>query len=303
MAASFTDEIKNTFQTGSILTRLIIINVAVWLSVRLVLLFLFLFNSPEGTGDYLLSWLSVPASLSELLFRPWTPITYMFLHVDFFHILFNMLWLYWFGKIFLEYLGAKRLLSTYILGGLAGAFLYILAYNLFPVFSEVLPYSTAMGASASVLAVVVATATYVPNFTLHLMFLGPVKLKYIAIFSVVLDIMSIQGGNAGGHIAHLGGALFGFLVIGQYQKGNDVSVGFNKFFDSITSYFYKPAGNLHVSHSAAGKVRKKTDEQYNYEKKQNQEQIDVILDKISKSGYSSLTKEEKEILFKISNNN
>lgn len=300
--AAISDEIRNAFKTGNILTRLIIINVAVWITIRLVLLLLFLFNSQDGIGEIILSWLSVPAGLMNLLFKPWTLITYMFLHVDFFHILFNMLWLFWFGKIYLEYLGAKKLLSTYILGGLAGAVLYIIAYNLFPAFNEILPFSTAMGASASVLAVVVATATYVPNFTMHLMFLGPVKLKYIAIFSVALDIMNIQSGNAGGHIAHLGGALFGYIYILQLQRGSDMSVGFNKFFDGIVSYFYRKDGNLHVSYSSGSKGPKKSDAQYNIEKKQQQEKIDIILDKISKSGYESLTKDEKEILFKMSDN-
>lgn len=310
MAATFTQEIRNTFQQGSILTRLIIINVMVWVAINLLILVFFLFGIQTETIDQFIRWFAVPASIKILVIRPWTLITYMFLHEAFFHILFNMLWFYWFGKIFLEYLGAKKLLSTYVLGGLAGAVLYIIAFNVFPVFDKALPYSYALGASASVLAVVIAISTFVPNYTLHLMFLGPVKLKYIAIFSVVMDLLSIQGGNPGGHIAHIGGALFGYIYIRQFQKGKDLSIGFNRFVDRIASYFYTSDSKLHVSHSSKksrsgfmSRSQRKSDEDYNLQRKAKQQKIDDILDKISKSGYESLTREEKNILFKISNNN
>lgn len=302
MSNSVVDEIKKTFNQGSTLIRLIMINLIVWVVVKLILLALFLLNTNIGIGEAFIKWLAVPASLGELLFKPWTLVTYMFLHEDFFHILFNMLWLYWFGKIFLEYMGNKKLLSTYILGGLSGALLYILAFNIFPVFQSALPMSYALGASASVLAIVIAVATYVPNYTLQLMFLGPVKIKYIAIFSVALDIMSIQGSNSGGHIAHLGGAIFGFYYVRQLNKGKDLSKGFMGILDSITSYFYTSRSKLHVSHSNKGKSgRGKSDEEFNTDKKVQQDKMDIILDKISKSGYDSLSKDEKDILFRISN--
>ncbi len=302
MSNSVLDEIKNTFNQGSTLIRLIMINLIVWVGVKLILLSFFLLNTNVGIGGAFIKWLAVPAALNELLFKPWTLITYMFLHEDFFHILFNMLWLYWFGKIFLEYMGNKKLLSTYVLGGLSGAVLYILAFNIFPVFQGALPMSYALGASASVLAIVIAVATYVPNYTLHLMFLGPVKIKYIAIFSVLLDIMSIQGSNSGGHIAHLGGAIFGFYYVRQLNKGKDLSTGFMSILDKITSYFYSSGSKLHVAHSRGGKSgRGLSDEEFNSEKKTQQDKMDLILDKISKSGYDSLTKEEKDILFRISN--
>jgi membrane associated rhomboid family serine protease len=296
-----TQKINQAFQEGNVLTRLIIINIVVWLAVKIWLLILFLFSfNTEGflLGSFI-QWLAVPANLSVLVFRPWTLITYMFLHEDFFHILFNMLWLYWFGKIFLEYLNGKKLLSTYVLGGISGAFLYILSFNIFPVFSEIQPFSFALGASASVLAIVIAISTYVPNYTIYLMFLGPVKIKYIAIFSVLLDLLSIQSSNPGGHIAHLGGALFGYIYIQRLHKGKDISIGFTQLINSITSYFATSKSKLHVSHSSRKKY--KSDAEYNYDKKAQQQQMDKILDKISKSGYESLTKEEKEILFKISN--
>ena len=302
MALTIIDELKSSFRNGNILTKLIFVNVGVWVVVKAILLLLFLLNIQGAVSEDFVKWIAVPAGLGNLLFKPWTLFTYMFVHEGFMHILFNMLWLFWFGKIFVEYLGPRKLLSVYILGGLTGAALYIIAFNLFPVFSGVLPYSYALGASASVLAIVIATATYVPDYSIHLMFIGPVKLKYIAIFSVVLDVLSIQSGNAGGHIAHLGGALFGFYFVRKYKNGQDLSKGFNKVVRSLVTYFSKPGNNMHVAYSAQKRTnRKKSDAAYNKENATNQRRMDEILDKISKSGYDSLTKEEKETLFKFSN--
>ncbi|MFH1319751.1 MAG: rhomboid family intramembrane serine protease [Bacteroidota bacterium] len=295
------EEFKNSFKSGSALTRLIIINLLVFASIKIIMLLFFLFNIQNETINQLIRWLAVPASFKILIFRPWTLFTYMFLQEGFLHILFNMLWLYWFGKIFLEYLGEKKLISTYILGGLSGAALYILAFNIFPVFSDILPYSFALGASAAILAIVIAISAFIPNYSLHIMFLGPVKLKYIAIFSVIIDILSIQGDNAGGHLAHLGGALFGYVYIKQYQKGRDLAMGFNSVFDSLVSYF-STKSRIKVVHSSKKRKRQyKQDEDYNVQKAARQHRLDEILDKISKSGYESLTSEEKRILFDISN--
>lgn len=289
------EEIKYTFKKGSMLTRLIYINLGVFLIVKLLDGFALLMGL--GDRNLLVEWLSVPADLSQLIYKPWTVFTYMFLHHEFLHILFNMLWLFWMGKIFLEYLNGKQLLNVYLLGGISGALLYILAYNVFPGFQQVLPVASALGASASVMAIVLATAIYVPNYTVHLMFIGPVKLKYIALISVVLDITLLTDGNAGGHIAHIGGALFGWLYISQFKKGTDVAKGFSKFLDQIASIF-KRKSKLKVSYK-----RGETDIQYNTRKKTEQKEIDVILEKIAKSGYESLSKSEKDILFRQSRNN
>jgi membrane associated rhomboid family serine protease len=287
------DEIKDSFRRGSVLTRLIYVNLAVFVAVKLIQVLFFLFNIGEA-GTLIIGWLAVPASFSELLSRPWTIFTYMFLHEGFLHILFNILWLYWLGRIFLEYLDGRKLLGVYILGGLAGAALYILAFNLFPAFEQVLPVSRALGASAGVLAVVISISVYVPNYTIYLLFLGPVKLKYIAAFMIVLDIISISGSNAGGHIAHLGGALFGWFFIRQYRKGRDITRGINDLL-TRTSSLFKRRSKLKVEYR-----KTKTDYEYNKQKVMKQQHIDDILDKISKSGYESLTREEKEILFKVS---
>jgi len=301
MAQTIIDELKNSFRTGNILTRLIYINVGVWVAVNVITLLLFLFNVKGSVSGDFIQWIAVPADLGNLLFKPWTLLTYMFVHEGFMHILFNMLWLFWFGKIFVEYLGTKKMLAVYILGGLTGAVLYIIAFNLFPVFSKALPYSYALGASASVLAIVIATATYIPDYRIQLMFIGPVKLKYIAVFTVVLDVLNIQSGNSGGHIAHLGGAVFGFYFINQHRKGKDLSIGFNDFVRNVGAYFLRPKNDMHVAYSAKKKTnRKKSDVDYNSEKASKQRKMDDILDKISKSGYDSLTKEEKQILFKFS---
>ena len=163
-------------------------------------------------------WLAVPADLGSLIYKPWTLITYMFLHYDFLHILFNMLWLFWFGQLFMQFIIPKRMLSVYLLGGLSGALLYIIAFNLIPAFQPSVPVSIALGASASVYAVVVAVCAYIPDYSMGLLLIGRVKLKYIAIVVVVIDILSISQGNAGGHIAHLGGALFVILVCYKAKK-------------------------------------------------------------------------------------
>ncbi len=218
----------------------------------------------------------------------------MFLHQSFIHLLFNMLWLYFGGQIFLSFFDNKKLISTYVLGGISGAVLFILSFNLFPVFATALPNAVALGASASVLAIIMAIATKSPNYSIRLLLIGNIKLKHIAIVSIVLDIMSIPQGNAGGHIAHLGGAFFGYLYVKQLNSGNDIANSFNKIMDNLNSYLKKDP-KLKKAYS-----RKKSDQDYRKEKVQNQAKIDNILDKIAKSGYEGLTKEEKDILFKAS---
>lgn len=287
------EELKNAFRTGTSLTRLILINLIVFLVMKIANVFLFLFQQAD-LGQLLISYLALPADLSVLIKRPWSAVTYMFLHYQFFHILFNMLWLYWFGKIFLEYLDQKKLLSVYLLGGLAGGAFYVLCYNLFPVFEPAVGQSIALGASAAVLAIVTAISFYAPDYKIHLMFLGPVKLKHLALASILIDLLSIQSGNAGGHIAHLGGAGFGILYALQLRRGNDLATGFNRFMDRLFTYF-KPKPKLKVKYKKPSKPE--TDIEYNSRKKGQQEEIDRILDKISKSGYGALTKEEKELLF------
>jgi len=290
------DEIRKAFSSGTSLTRLILINLGVFVAVKIINVFLFLFQQAD-LADVIMSYLALPADGPTLLTRPWTLVSYMFLHYSFFHILFNMLWLYWFGRIFLQYLDARKLLSIYLLGGLAGGALYILAFNVFPAFEAVLSSSIALGASAAVLAVVMTISFYVPDYQINLLFIGRIKIKHIALVSIVIDLLSIESGNAGGHIAHLGGALFGIIYAYQIRKGKDMTKGFSRFMDRIFSWF-KPRPKLHVKYKRSNKTE--TDIEYNTRKAAEQKEIDRILDKISKMGYTALTKAEKELLFKSS---
>ena len=236
MTNPFIADLKNQYKNGSALIKLIFINVAVFLVVNIIGLLLYFFNVENGI-DQVINWLALPSDVTKLLYQPWTVVTYMFLHEEIFHLLFNMLVLYFGGQIFLQFLNNKKLVSTYLLGGLSGGLLYVILFNVLPVFEQISPISIALGASASVMAVLIAAATYVPNFVVRLIFLGNVKLKYIALVYVVLDMISIPKGNAGGHIAHLGGALFGFIYILQLQKGNDFTAGFNRFLDYLKNLF------------------------------------------------------------------
>jgi membrane associated rhomboid family serine protease len=299
------NDAKQFFLQNSILNRLIVINVAFFVIVNIINLFFWLFKADMSTsglpGTSLVTYyLSVPANPASLLMRPWTIFTYMFLQENFFHLFFNMLVLFFGGRIFLEYLDGTKLLRTYIFGGLAGAGFYILAFNIFPVFKESIAYSVALGSSASVLAILIAIATYVPEYSVILLFIGRVKLKYLALIIVLIDILSISKGNAGGHIAHLGGALWGYLFITQMKAGRKLSfnfkkVKFKKFFKFFTGSEKKPKYD-----PVTGKGRPLTDEEFNTIKNIHQQRIDKILEKISKSGYSSLSKEEKELLFNSS---
>jgi membrane associated rhomboid family serine protease len=290
-------EFKRTFSKRSTLTQLILINVSVFLFLKILGVLFFLFKQ-ENLEQLVLSYLALPADPQVIIRKPWTVISYMFLHYDFFHILFNMLWLYWFGKIFLEYLNPKKLISVYLIGGLAGGLVYVLAFNLFPVFQESVAQSVALGASAAVLAIVMAIAFFVPDYTLYLMFIGPVKLKYIALATVLIDLLSIRSGNAGGHLAHLGGALFGFVYAVQLRRGKDMSKGFSRFMDRLFSLFRRRP-NMKVEYKRP-QGRPETDMEYNARRAAEQHTIDQILDKIARNGYEGLSKEEKEILFKSS---
>lgn len=291
---NLTDEIKASFKEGSTLTKLIYINLGVFISIKIAQMFFILFDAPQGF-ESLLRWFAVPASLPDLIRKPWTMISYMFLHEGFLHILFNMLWLFWFGRIFLEYLDQKKLVSVYLLGGIVGAILYIISFNLFPLFKSVLTESVALGASASVIAVVIAIAAYVPNHTVYLMFIGPVKIKYIGIIILIVTSVLDFSTNTGGKIAHIGGAVLGFFYTSQFRKGKDIGKWINRWIDQVVT-FLKPGKKMKVTHK-----KSTTDYEYNRMKAEEQQEINRILEKISKGGYESLTKDEKETLFKASN--
>lgn len=300
--ADILDDLKRTFRRGNIVVRLIYINVAVFVLGLLLAVVLGLFNIDI---NYLLRDLYLPADLLQLLRRPWTLITYMFMHAGIWHLLGNMLWLYWFGKLFLYFFSSKHLRGLYVVGGLAGALLYIVAYNLFPAFSTQLYSATLVGASASVLAIAIATAVREPDFRINLMLIGPVKLKYFSLFIVLFDVLYVESDNAGGHLAHLGGALAGWWFVRGLGQGYDVTHWVNVCIDAVGGLFHKrerkprkPKMKVHVN-SARG--NRAADYEYNARKKTQSDEVDRILEKLKKSGYSSLSEEEKRKLFEASN--
>lgn len=279
------------YNTADTLEKLIGVNVALFLLIFVIQTLGFLFQIPTG---FFVEWLVFPKSLIEYAYKPWTIITYAFMHSGIFHILSNMLILYFSGKFFLTYFSGKRMLNLYFLGAIFGALIYTLSYNLLPAFSST-GRSYLIGASASVMAILVATATQAPNLQVRLFFLGNLKLWWIATFLVVLDVIQIPISNPGGHLAHLGGSAIGYFYITQLKKGNDIGSWLQTFTDWFAKSFQPKSrkSNMKTVHKNTNKKQSSPTSRTDKQKK-----IDQILDKISKSGYDSLTKEEKDFLFK-----
>ncbi len=295
MGQSLLEDLKSTFsRRDDSLTKLIILNVLVFVVVSFIDVTIKLMQLNSQLSFDIFRWLSVPSSLSELLYKPWTLFTYMFLHRGFFHLLFNMLWFYWIGQIFQEYLGSKKLMAAYFTGGLTGAVFFIIAYNLFPLFSNVASSATAVGASAGVLAIVVGAATLLPEYRIRLLLFGDVPLKYLALASVVLDLLSVAGDNAGGAFAHLGGAAFGFVYIKQLRQGRDLGSWMN----SLLRFIQRKPKVVKKVVSNSRPPLSKTTVPPDPNKSPTQQEIDAILDKISEKGYDALSVEEKATLFR-----
>ncbi len=294
--ARITTDLKEAFRRGNTSNQLIYINVAVFVITTLITISLKLFNRDASN---IFELLALPASPIQALEQPWSLFTYMFMHAGFLHILFNMLWLYWFGALFLQFFSGKHLRGLYILGGICGGLLYIIAYNVFPYFESSLEHTTLVGASASVLAIVAATAYREPNYPVQLFLFGSVRLKYLALVVILTDLLFITSDNAGGHIAHLGGALAGLWFAASLKKGVDLTAWINAVLDAVTNLFsratrkQKPKMKVHYS-------KHQTDYDYNAQKKEQSEEVDRILDKLKKSGYDSLTTDEKKRLFDAS---
>ena len=288
---AFADDLKSVFTgKGNGLMRIILVNVIVFLVIN-IFDALIKFN---GSGPSLIYWLAIPGDLILSLKHGWTFITYMFLHEGLMHILFNMLWLYWIGKIFVEYAGSKRLVSVYLLGGISGGILYAITALLAPAYFA---NTFLLGASAGVMAVVIATAVLLPEYVIHLMFFGGVRLKYLALISFILTSLLDISENTGGKISHIGGAFFGMIFMLQYKNGNDITKPVTAFLDWLAGIF-SGRPKIKVSYR-----KKASDEDYNQSHRAKQAKVDLILDKISKSGYEALTKEEKDFLFKASGRN
>ena len=285
------------------LIQLIFINIAVFVVLGILAVLSAIFGV-DAIFAFAFKQFTIPAPIGEFLTRPWTIITYAFAHSfsNLWHIIMNMLVLYWFGRVFVDFFGSQKLINLYVLGAIAGGVTYLLAYNLIPFYAERMHLFDGMvGASAAVYAITVATATYVPDHRFYLLFLGPVKIVYIAAFVIFTSLLGTVGSNAGGSLAHLGGALIGFIYGRQMLKGVEIGTWVFKVMEFVRSFFLdKP--KIKVSHrqkkssSHPPKSTTTSSEKSDF----NQEEIDKILDKISEGGYDSLTKEEKEKLFKAS---
>ena len=293
---NFISDLKQKFNKGNISLQFIYINVGIFVVFTLVSVFLTLFNWNSFSW---LQCLELPASLSKFGLQPWSLLTYTFLHAGVLHLLFNMLWLYWFGQLFLAFFSARHFRGVYLLGGIGGGLLYMLAYNVFPYFEPYIYGSYLLGASASVLAIVVATAVREPEYQVNFMLIGTVRLKYVALFMVLTDLLFVTSGNGGGHIAHLGGALAGWWFAWSLRKGHDVTKWINQVLDWFSGglKFKRSAKKAKMKVDRGGRT---ADYDYNARKKQQNDEIDRILDKLKKSGYASLTAEEKKRLFDAS---
>lgn len=299
---TFVDDIKNNFITryGAI-AQIISINIALYLIIGIIALIMALSGFLGVFNSFIGSWLSLSSNFLSLLYKPWTIITYGFLHWpnDVLHILFNMLTLYWFGRILYENISNRNahIWTLYILGVLSGAILFLATMNLLPAFSRGVPRGGYFlnGASAGVMAIVVSTATFLPNFTFHLFLIGPVRIKWIALVLVLLDIILIPSDNPGGRIAHLGGALIGFIYIRQLKGGNDWSTSYDKIISLFSKKNQSIAPNMKIV------VDRRSSE--NFPKGVTQQEIDRILEKIHAVGYANLTVEEKQTLFKAGKDN
>ncbi|MFL0353758.1 rhomboid family intramembrane serine protease [Xanthomarina sp. GH4-25] len=265
------------------------------IAVNLLVFFIGLIIKVSFNVSGSLGWLELPSSLTEFILKPWSIITYAFTHYDFWHILFNMLWLYFIGRMFANLFPVKLGLNIYFLGAIFGGLLFLFGYNVLPSFFD--GDSRLVGASAAVRALLIFLCAYMPNMEVRF-FMFNLKLWYLGVAIVIIDFLGLFGLNAGGNIAHLGGALLGYFYAVQLKKGNDIGKGFERIMDWFVSLFKKskksPLKTVHKRKSSkvAGYAKQEFEE-FNKQKK-----IDVILDKISKSGYDSLTKEEKEFLFK-----
>ena len=287
MANFIIEDFKNAWnKKDNGLIKIILINIIVFVSMSMIEVFLTL-SGLGSISSAILNKLMLPADLKTFILQPWSLITYFFLHMNFMHILWNMLFLYWFGKIVNDNIGNNAVISLYVLGGIIGGLFYMALYNIIPFYSDRLSDSLMLGASAGVFSIVVGSATLLPNYTFYLLLLGPVRIKYIALFYVLLSFLDVTGNNAGGEIAHLGGAFIGYLYIRQLQNGVNMGEGIIK----ILNFFKKEKSIKDQTKSSSIK-----DENEDI----SQDEIDKILDKISDSGYSSLSNKEKEKLFNAS---
>ena len=305
MSSSIKDQISQQFKNGGMSIKLLYINLGVYIVFSIIWIIIRLLKL-DITSYYSLQHIfSFNSDIILSIIKPWTFITYSFIHGNIMHLFSNMLVLFFAGKMLEGFLGKKRILSTYIIGGLAGAIFYLISHNIFPLLLEKgdIPM---IGASASVFAILTALAIYVPNYEVFLFGAFKVKLKYLAAIWIGLDVLNIGSNDGIAHFAHLGGAIWGFVFISNLRKGKDLSIWFDKIVSFLVLLF-TPKKKIKIVWNKKQKTNYKSkpprdDYDYNANKKERQDRVDEILDKIKASGYDSLTKAEKDFLFDASKN-
>ena len=314
MFNSIWEDIKREFSYGNMVTRIIIINVMVFVAINLVWVGFQIAHGGKASPVFteILAFISMPSDWFTLLTHPWAIITSMFLHIGFMHLLFNMLMLYWFGRIIGDLLGDHRVLPLYLMAGLAGNVIYFLTAKFLPIYGHT--GSMGFGASGAVMGIVIASAVLNPESEMRLLILGNIKLKYIAAALLLIDVIAIGNmNNTGGHFAHLGGAVFGWYFIRRLQYGDDLTEPVNRFLNKIQDFFKGLVKDRNLKHKKGPRVayrnpnkpqQKKQGRKKSPTSKQadlnHQEKVDAILEKIKESGYEKLTREEKEYLFNAS---
>lgn len=277
------ERLRTGFRQSSTLMKIVWINVAIFVLLRLAAIVCVFSGRPDYI-DVILAQVELPSSPALFITRPWTLVTYMFAQYDLLHIVFNMLWLYWFGTMFMMTSSSRRLLTLYICGGLSGAVLFMAGYMALPMFHG--SYGSLIGSSASVIAIVTAVAILMPRFKMHLLLIGSVSVKWIAIVTIVLVLIGVIGSNAGGEIAHIGGVIAGVLYALWMKRSHGVAGRYTR--------------RSPTPHSSYGTTTSDRPESSKGLSRSERDQLDTILDKIKKSGYSSLTPEERDRLFSVS---
>ena len=290
---NFREKLFYRFQQFNVAEKLIVFNVIFFVLPLLINTFLFLFKIPI---DSYTVWFELSSSFNDLVFKPWTLITYSFLHSGFFHLFFNMYIFLFTSRLFLNLFKSNSLINIYFLGVVFGGLLFLFSYNFFPAFENSKPYM--IGSSAGVMSLLIFMSTYSPNLEVRLIIFN-IKLLYIGIAFMMLDVIQIPYGNAGGHIAHLGGALLGFFYANKLKNGVDIGLPFERIIFKLFNLFQFNKTKMNVAFK--NKSNKKFSGRNDNNSKTHQKKIDEILDKISSSGYESLSKKEKDFLFKAGN--
>ena len=290
---NFREKLFYRFQQFNVAEKLIVFNVIFFVLPLLINTFLFLFKIPI---DSYTVWFELSSSFSDLVFKPWTLITYSFLHSGFFHLFFNMYIFLFTSRLFLNLFKSNSLINIYFLGVVFGGLLFLFSYNFFPAFENSKPYM--IGSSAGVMSLLIFMSTYSPNLEVRLTIFN-IKLLYIGIAFMMLDVIQIPYGNAGGHIAHLGGALLGFIYANNLKKGVDIGLPVERIISKLFNLFQLNKSKMNVAFK--NKSKKNFNHPNDDNSKKHQKKIDEILDKISSSGYESLSKKEKDFLFKAGN--